>query len=237
MTAGPKILAIETSGQSGSVALCAAGQIVAQRQLDPQARSARVLAPAMQEILRHQGWQPRQIDVVAVAVGPGSFTGLRVGVTTAKTFAYAVGAKVVAINTLDVIAAGVHDAPPQVQRLLVGLDAQRGDVFAAQYGRTGQQPWQRVALAEIMTSAAWLALAGEDCGLAGPVLTKLVGSNQGDVLSTNAWLAPREQWEPQATAVAQLAAERAVANAFDDLWTLAPLYLRRSAAEEKLLGE
>ena len=73
--------------------------------LDPARRSARTLAPGIRHLLADAGWTPRDVALVAVSIGPGSFTGLRLGVMTAKAFAYAVGAPVLGIGTLEVIAA------------------------------------------------------------------------------------------------------------------------------------
>ena len=88
------------------------------------------LAPGIAAALEKAGLRPGDVHCVAVTRGPGSFTGLRVGVATAKVFAYAVGADVLGLDTLEVIAAA---APPQVSSLWVAIDAQRGDVVAAPF--------------------------------------------------------------------------------------------------------
>ena len=84
-----RLLALETSGMSGSVATLASGGKPQVVRLPATERSARGLAPAVREAVRLAGWKPTEVGVVAVTVGPGSFTGLRIGVTTAKTLAYA----------------------------------------------------------------------------------------------------------------------------------------------------
>ena len=104
------------------------GQIV----LGGDQRTAQALAPAIAAIAAAADWSPRSVDLVAVAVGPGSFTGLRIGVTTAKTFAYAVGAEVIGVNTLVALAA---QAPPSAAPLWTILDAQRQELFAAKFVR------------------------------------------------------------------------------------------------------
>src|SRR5690242_6997614 len=98
------ILALETSDLGGSIALFDDGELLKYAALEPPQRSARWLAPAIDGALREAGREPREIGLVAVTTGPGSFTGLRVGVTTAKTLAYAVGCPVVGVNTLEAIA-------------------------------------------------------------------------------------------------------------------------------------
>ncbi|MBL8830305.1 MAG: tRNA (adenosine(37)-N6)-threonylcarbamoyltransferase complex dimerization subunit type 1 TsaB, partial [Planctomycetaceae bacterium] len=217
-----------TSGQSGSVAALVGEQVVAQITLDPQRRSAQTLAPAMRELLVQAGWQPAMVDVVGVAVGPGSFTGLRVGVTTAKTFAYAVGCRVVAINTLDVIAEQAQpQVPLEMSRLSVVIDAQRGDVFARLYERGAVDTWQPVSPAAIQSHDAWRASLGSSTAVSGPALEKLAPSLSPEVI-----VMPRELWSPEAVTVGRLAARCASREQFDDVWQLAPLYMRRSAAED-----
>ncbi len=109
----PRILALETSGTSGSVAALEGDRLLAEVSLAPSLRSARSLAPGIAKLLAEVGWKPRDVGIVAVTTGPGSFTGLRVGLTTAKSFAYAVGAQVLGINTLEVLA---EQAPADAQR-------------------------------------------------------------------------------------------------------------------------
>ena len=99
-----RILALETTDKTGSVAAIDDDNLLAELMLDHTQRSAQSLAPAMQRLLKQVGWLPADVQLVAVSVGPGSFTGLRVGVTTAKVFAYAVGAEVLGIDTLEAIA-------------------------------------------------------------------------------------------------------------------------------------
>ena len=166
-----KILALETSGQAGSVALMDGDALLAERRLPTDERNAKTLAPAIREILTGAGWTPGEVRLVAVAVGPGSFTGLRVGVTTAKTFAYAVGAEVIGVNTLEVIAA---QAPVDVCRLAVVLDAQRQQVFAAEFARgsAGDFNWARDTA--IVDNDEWLAKLDPGVAVSGLALEKLV---------------------------------------------------------------
>jgi tRNA threonylcarbamoyladenosine biosynthesis protein TsaB len=102
-----KILSLETTDLSGSVAASDSSKLLLELELNSSQRSAQSLAPAIHSLLQQVGWKPADVELVAVTVGPGSFTGLRVGVTAAKTFAYAVGADVLGIDTLETIAANV----------------------------------------------------------------------------------------------------------------------------------
>ena len=220
-----RILALETSGLSGSVAACDQGRLLAERDLAEGQRSAQSLAPALRQLLAEVGWQPCDVQCVAVTVGPGSFTGLRVGVTTAKAFAYAVGAAVIGVDTLAVIAA---QAPAEAARVAVALDAQRQEVFAAVYGPVTSLGRSLVEPARIVTVQAWLESLSGDLWASGPVLEKLSGELPPGVRPV-----AREFWHPRAAAVGRLAGEAFDRGQRDDIWQLVPKYLRRSAAEEK----
>ena len=208
-----------------SVAAASDGQFLAELRLNPQQRSAAALAPGLQELLKNVGWRPRDVQLVAVTIGPGSFTGLRVGVTTAKTFAYAVGAEILGVDTLQTIAAGV---PAGVPALAVAMDAQRGDVVAQPFCRDATAWFQPAGPQELLAIDAWLGGLTPGTAAAGPVLEKLAGRLPQGVLAVDA-----EYWHPRAACVARLAHFLYASGRRDDLWTLAPRYSRRSAAEEK----
>jgi tRNA threonylcarbamoyladenosine biosynthesis protein TsaB len=196
-----------------------------ERELAQGQRSAQSLAPALRQLLAEVGWQPRDVERVAVTIGPGSFTGLRVGVTTAKTFAYAVGAEVIGIDTLEVIAT---QAPSDVERIAVALDAQRQEVFAAVYGPETPSGRTPIEPARILTVQAWLESLPGDAWVSGPALEKLAGE-----LPPGVRMLSREDWHPRAATVGRLASQVFDRGERDDIWQLAPKYLRRSAAEEK----
>ncbi len=135
MENAPKILALETTDAQGSVALCVGGEILTSRRLETERRSAQTLAPTIRETLAEFGWAPGDVDAVAVAVGPGSFTGLRVGVATAKMFAWAVGAKIIGVDALEAIASEIERLPngEEAGAVSVGIDAQRGDAAVRRF--------------------------------------------------------------------------------------------------------
>ena len=219
-----RILAIETSGTAGSVATLDAGRLLAQLELDPAERSTRTLAPAIAQALERTAWKPTDVQLVAVARGPGSFTSLRLGVMTAKAFAYAVGAKILGIGTLDAIAAR---APLEARELAVAVDAQRGELYGGSFVRS-TEGMIAISPVEIVADERWLSTLRPGMTVSGPALTKLA-HRVHDVAS----VAPSELWFPDAGAVGLLAAARHALGAVDDVWTLSPFYVRRSAAEEK----
>jgi tRNA threonylcarbamoyladenosine biosynthesis protein TsaB len=179
----------------------------------------------LKDLLRQVGWRAGDIQGVAVTTGPGSFTGLRVGVTTAKALAYAVKADVAGVDTLEAVAAA---CPVEFDRLSVAVDAQRGQVVFGVFRRgadgwfSPSGPWQ---LADL---DAWLAHLPAGIAVAGPVLRGLSHELPKGVRV----LDPR-YWSPTAAAIGRLAARRFARGERDDLWALAPRYYRRSAAEER----
>lgn len=220
-----RILALETTERIGSLAAMCDGRLLAEIELDPHQRSAQSLAPGMKALLEGVGWRPADVDLVALTVGPGSFTGLRVEVTAAKVFAYAAGAQVLGVDTLETIAAA---SPHSHQAVSVGVDAQRGEVVARAFRRHADGWFRPLAPAELLDLETWIANLPVGMALSGPVLRKLAGRLPPGVRV----LGPR-CWGPRASQVARLAARDSAAGRRDDLWTLAPRYSRRSAAEEK----
>jgi tRNA threonylcarbamoyladenosine biosynthesis protein TsaB len=219
------VLGIETSGLAGSIAVSCGG-VLDQRELATEGRRhAQTLVAEIHDLLRAHGLKPAAIDAVAVGIGPGSFTGLRVGVVCAKTFAYATGCRVVAVDTLAAVAV---QAPPDVSPLWIVGDAQRGDVFTARYTRTPTGECHRNGDIRIVPGAAWLTTLPAGEFVAGPAASRLTGD---DISAT----VVRADWgtRPTAAAIIQLATLRLLAGDSDNPWTLAPRYIRPSAAEEK----
>src|SRR5947207_12258266 len=124
----PRVLILETSGRAGSVAVAAGDTLLHVRQLDEARRHARDLAPRVRELLHAAGWKPRDVQALFVSRGPGSYTGLRVGIASAKVFAYATGCALIAVDTFAVIAAQASGGcqPPVGEKQ--GADAPRSPV-------------------------------------------------------------------------------------------------------------
>lgn len=155
-----KILALETTDAQGSVALCVGGEILTSRRLETERRSAQTLAPTIRETLAEFGWAPRDVDAVAVAVGPGSFTGLRVGVATAKMFAWAVGAKIIGVDALEAVASEIERLPngDAAGTVSVGIDAQRGDAAVRRFWiEPGKAPFPLDACYRVTSVKKWFA--------------------------------------------------------------------------------
>lgn len=130
-------IALETSCRAGSIALGRGDRMLAVERFDARARHATQLVMRLRELLSAHDVKPADLDEVYVSVGPGSFTGLRVGITTARTLAQAVsGLRCVAVSTARVIAENVR--PLDWTHLAVVLDARAGSVHATTFRRSGQ---------------------------------------------------------------------------------------------------
>lgn len=130
------ILAIDTTTTWGSVALATpGGDVVGEVRLAGEAAHSRTVLPAVDFLLRMQGQSPADVSAYAAVVGPGSFTGLRVGISTIQGLALAAGRPCIEISTLDALAARMKGAAPH---LVPMLDAFRGEVFGAVYDGTGR---------------------------------------------------------------------------------------------------
>jgi tRNA threonylcarbamoyladenosine biosynthesis protein TsaB len=223
-----KLLAIETVGRTGSVAALDDDRVVVELTLDAKRRSAQTLAPAIAEVLESAHWQPEDVELVAVAIGPGSFTGLRIGVTTAKTFAYAVGCKIVGVPTLEAIAWRV---PRDIAQFSVIIDAERGELFAANFERRADGQPTATSGITIVSANDWLArLAAADV-VSGTGLEKLIERLAPGVRSVD-----RALWAPTAAAVGSAGWRRFLAGERTNVFDLVPQYDRRSAAEERSRG-
>ena len=281
------LLALETSGRSGSIALAKSTESldglresigsdwslpsrclrnlterleILSLDLDPTWGSAKTLAPAIQKLLAQDGLAPKDLHAIAVVQGPGSFTGLRVGIATAKVMAYALQIPIVAIDTLEVIAQQVSDSRTasdsrsepgsQSLDLFAVADAFRGQSFWAKYRigagecvettrtRIDDNTWLAQELSAQVSSAQ--DPSGCIC-VAGPSLEKLrdcyreIPSVQSQTALDKSHLVwePKQLGEPRASTVARLGWRAWLRDQTVEPFGLLPMYYRSSAAEEK----
>ena len=220
-----RILAIETVELTGSVAAIERDQLLAELPLEPGQRSAQSLAPGIQRLLSSVAWKSTDVQLVAVATGPGSFTGLRIGVTTAKAFAYAVGCEVLGVHTLLSIASRV---PPEVLEVSVVLDAQRGELFATDAFRQLDGTFAERDTTQIIARDKWLAGLQAGQIVTGPGLSKIAAQLPSGVIAVE-----RAFWAPTASSIGQLAERQFSAGVRESVFGLLPRYFRRTAAEEQ----
>ena len=132
-----KLLAVDTTSAKGSVALIDAGEVLAEVRVDSgTAGHSCTVVPAIEFVLRTVGVDVTAVDAFGVAVGPGSFTGIRVGISTVQGLALSSGRPCVGVVTLDALAAKIAGEAPC---LVAVVDAFRGEVYGAFYDRGGRQ--------------------------------------------------------------------------------------------------
>lgn len=214
-------LAIETSSRSGAVTLGRGDQIVESVQLGPQRRHTMALMPAIEAVCGRHDVTPAAIGEIYVSAGPGSFTGLRIGITTAKTLAHVTGAKLVAVPTLDIV---IENAPIEYEHVAVCLGAKRGQCFTGVYRRAGDR-WQRVIDPTLMTPAELLERAARPLAVVADHLPPF--DWPGDVECLDEALA-----EPRSQVAWRLGRAAAQAGRFVEAMALVPLYIRLPEAEE-----
>jgi tRNA threonylcarbamoyladenosine biosynthesis protein TsaB len=223
--------------------------------LDPTWGSAKTLAPAIQKLLAQDGLTPKDLHAIAVVQGPGSFTGLRVGIATAKVMAYALQIPILAIDTLEVIAQQVSDSRTEPDSRTV-LGSQSLDLFAVADAFRGQSFWAkyRIGAGECIETTrtriddnTWLAqeLSVQDPSgcicVAGPSLEKLrdcyreIPSAESQTALDKSHLVwePKQLGEPRASTVARLGWRAWLRDQTVEPFGLLPMYYRSSAAEEK----
>jgi tRNA threonylcarbamoyladenosine biosynthesis protein TsaB len=128
------VLALDTTTPAGSAALVRDGDVLVEEAGDPALTHGRRLPRDLMRLLDRAGVQLHDVDLLAVAAGPGSFTGLRVGIATMQGLAMAGNRRVVPVSALEALArAGRNGVDP----VAAWMDAQRGEVFAALYGADG----------------------------------------------------------------------------------------------------
>ena len=220
----PYNLAIETSGRQGSIALGKGDQLLASIPLAKHRRHNTALLPAVDQLCKAQGIGPADLGEIYVSVGPGSFTGLRVAITTVKMLALAQQMRVVAVPTLDVLA---QNAPADVNHLAVCLNTKRGTSYTGVYERT-DEGMVLTSPAQLRTMAELLALTPRPTALVGEVLEETP-----ELTEKNVTVLPAEPYAvASAEATWRLGRKLAEQNEFTDPDTLAPLYVRRPEAVE-----
>ncbi|MEX0700851.1 MAG: tRNA (adenosine(37)-N6)-threonylcarbamoyltransferase complex dimerization subunit type 1 TsaB [Planctomycetales bacterium] len=218
-------LGIETSGRGGEVALLRGDELLGSRSLSAAGRRhAQTLVSEMAGLWGDAGIGPAELEAVAVSIGPGSFTGLRVGVVCAKTLAYAVRRPLAAVDTFLAVAA---QSPAGIDRVQVISDAQRGELYLGRYERRADG-WERFGDVRIVDGGSWRASLAADDAVSGPGVAKHLAQLAGRCRIVN-----EESREPRAETVARLGQAAIRAGRTADPAALEPFYLRRSAAEEK----
>ncbi len=236
MNPKPLILALETSGRTGSVAIALGEQILGEIRFSAPMRHSAEIFPSVQELLKRFSRSPKDIEHIYISVGPGSFTGLRIAVALAKTIHLANNVKIVAVDTLDVIAANADDyikdtKVEDLKRIAAILDAKRRHFFIATY-EFNQERWEKTTTDCLMTAGQFIEnFAGKSppLWLLGEGLVYYKDKFSADGIR----FLDEEYWNPQASKVYHLGWERALTGQFADPLTLQPTYLQRPDVKER----
>jgi tRNA threonylcarbamoyladenosine biosynthesis protein TsaB len=224
-----KILAIDTSTSVGSIALVEGEQLKAQHILNISATHNQRLLPGIDRILEDSGWSLEDLDAFAVSLGPGSFTGLRIGLSIIKGLAWATGKPLAGVPTLDALAASVSLVHHPVCPV---LDARKGEIYTALYRQHSDNPPERLTPYMAIKPEKLVDLITETTVLVGDALLRY-----GDYLKRE--LGDRLLQPPphlnmvQASSVAWLALRMLRSGKHEDVSSCTPLYVRPSEAELK----
>lgn len=212
------ILAIDTATRQVGIALALETEVLAEHNWRTENNHTRELAPAVERVLRRAGVTAADLRAIGVAIGPGSFTGLRIGLGLAKGLAIANNCAVVGIPTLDIVAS----AQPEFSgTLLAALQAGRGRIAIAEYAWEDTS-WRAQAEVEITTWEAVVAALDEFVYVCGEI-----DKTGRSLLRGKAHFAPPSLNVRRASILAGLARARLAAGAADDTATLAPLYFHQ----------
>ncbi len=221
------VVGIETSTPQTSVAIGTEREILAQVSVAGRARQEAV-SPALDQLTRWAGIELLQVGGIAVGIGPGLFTGLRVGVETAKTLAQALNVPIVGFTSLDLLAFSVRHT---TRTICAVIDARRGEVFHALYasvpGGVVREGEQAVASPDRLV-AELEAVPGELLAVGNGAL---LYRKELESLGARVEFASSTHSHPQAASLVELAVPKFLREEHDDLYGIAPLYLRKSDAE------
>ncbi|AVX21401.1 tRNA threonylcarbamoyladenosine biosynthesis protein TsaB [Carboxydocella sporoproducens DSM 16521] len=224
------LLAIDTATRVAGVALRNEERLLLEKFVNLRLTHSQTLLPAIDQLLREAELTPRQLTALAVTHGPGSFTGLRIGLATVRTLAQVLAIPVLPVSTLDVLAANYWGGQGWVCPL---LDARKNQTYTALYRLTGgepvrQTPYQALTLEELVeqldATEGMIYLVGDGVAVFGRELQAKLGER--------VVLTPEPQRWPRAAWLAELAWQRLQAGEGLEWSRVEPMYLRQSEAEE-----
>lgn len=221
------LLALETATNVCSVALWRRDSVACELTLNRPRAHAENLVPLISDALTYGGLEPPDIDVVAVSAGPGSYTGLRIGASTAKGFAVAVDASIVAVPSLAALAESVRGAMKEGDLVVASFDARRDEVFAAAFESGPSSTlttFQSTAAVRASDVADWLGVTDGRILLVGDGAAKM-RSALADAGRT-ADLLPPSVFHPRAGTVAVLGARLFATGEWVDVGEFEPQYLK-----------
>jgi tRNA threonylcarbamoyladenosine biosynthesis protein TsaB len=225
------VLALDTSSYVGTVSVTRGGELLAEWSAFVRASHGETLLPHVERALSLAGLRLGEIDLFAVGIGPGSFTGVRIGVATAKGLALAEKKPIVGVSSLRVLAAGICAGAGLVVPL---IDAHKGELYAAAYARDAQGELTEVVAPfhapPVQVAEQLLASTHAQLWLAGNGLARY-GSELTGALGERATRSPGYCDVPRAACLAFEAERSFSREGASNLATLEPMYLRPSDAK------
>ena len=222
------ILALETSSMVSSVAVASEQKLLAELTVQTKLTHSETLMPHIEQVLQLAGVQREDLEGIAVSIGPGSFTGLRIGLAAAKGMAYALQLPIAGCSTLEALA---WHCPSEGIYIGSLVDAQKGNAYAAFYSWEGGS-LQEKAPVRILSLAEAVAYAGEldrPVMLLGDIVQKkVVGRIE---LPSHVQAAPAHICMPRAANTAMLGIAKLAGGKAGNVMDMEPVYLRRSEAE------
>jgi len=234
-----KILAIETSTLIGGIAvLDDSSGLIAEAKLNVKSTHSERLMTEIAHALEKASILPDDIDAFAVSIGPGSFTGLRIGLSTVKGFSYATGKPIVAVPTLEALS---WNFPYCRYPVCTMLDARKKEVYAAVFKWEGEEFRRMIDEVPIRVERL-LEYMGEKGGI---FYGKIIFTGEGALLhretiinrlGERAVFPPADKMIPSPANVAYLGLQKALKGEFSEPVSLVPFYVRKSEAEIKKDG-
>lgn len=227
-----KVLAVDTSSSVAAVAVMDGLQLLGEYSLNHRKTHSQKLMPMVKELLDSLELKPEDIDLYAASSGPGSFTGLRIGITTVKAIAYAVGKPVASVPTLDALAFNMALSDKLICPM---LDARNQQVYTAVYRWEKQAPvklteYMGIHIRELAELVKGKNQAAVFLGDAAELHKDLLRSELGEHFD----LAPANLQLQRGASVAQAALYMAAQGMLENCFDMVPFYLRKSQAEREL---
>ncbi|MBI3587135.1 MAG: tRNA (adenosine(37)-N6)-threonylcarbamoyltransferase complex dimerization subunit type 1 TsaB [Ignavibacteriales bacterium] len=215
------VLGIETSTAVCAVGLVREGKDAIERSLIESHIHSEKLLTLVQEVVAEASIGLSEIDCIAISIGPGSFTGLRIGLSTAKGLCYALGKQLVAVSTFEALAKAAFDLYPEISKVVVMIDAKKSEYYVGRFEKTNEaiKP-----LSEIQV----LSCADAVSSVVPDTRTLILTDSASEVVTaggTSEFVKDVHQF-CRASVVAQLGFQKARANAVADIASLEPMYLK-----------
>ena len=234
MAETPRIVAVETTARRGGIVLAIGSQVIASQPLAVDRDYAADLIPTTEVLCGGAGWATGSIQQVYVSIGPGSFTGTRIGVTFAKALAMAVGAKAVAVPTFEAISLNALEVPSPPANLVVLMDARGGQVFAEVFRLSpGRHDYETARAGELVYLTDLLGNMPHPVA----VLGEGVAVHRKALLEAGVLLLPEELSVARAEMVHRVGWRMAQQGQFADIDALVPVYYRLPTPVEKLAAK